>query len=799
MRLLIALSLAASCALAQTSPTPPTRAETLLPAPEVPDPARFNQFFQPLRTNAAAISPDGKYVAFTQREDDKVFVITAEIDRPGQALGKVLVADNASSTGMLEAFQREDQPAQVRWMRWVSPTRVVVETNRATILPGRGWSNISGAVLGFNFDGSDARVLVTPKDIAEVMPGDNSASTGPNRFSIRRDNREFEDRVHSVDRPMDRSTTGGKFGDETIIDSDPLAQKPQVPDVVIPSVRPGVSALALQVLRVDPAKPGFFQMIATGAELDNGSHSIRLLSVDASNGQMTTLANDFVPNNRDFLLDQQGNLRVTLPNGIIPGFPHRYEYLGRRGEARRSTLGSVIAPEVPDAFTVSPENYFDTRELPLGFDRNGDVLYFASNRNRDTFAVFSHNFADGKIGAVSFQNPNFDLIGAPFDAFPPDTLVFDPHTGALAGIRFDSAMRTATWIAPELREAQATIERLLPGRAVDLVDWDRSAKRFVAFTQGPADAGAFYVYDREAGKVSEFARRAPWFDEKRVFATVPFAFRRTDGVVISGLVTVPTSPRLKPYPMVIVCPDQPWQRVRSDFRPEIQALTDMGFAVVQLNARGTWGQGKEHRAALRAGYDRAQVDDVVSAIDELEKRFLVNRDRVALFGRGHGGFIALRALQEHPERFRCAIAIDAPVNLERWVEERYWNDGSSFLQLVRGAFGTPADLAAAPLVKQPGRMVKPFLVLAYPGPENGPRRAQYLAAKSFIAAAQRTTQATLRDLPSDYQRALPKAQAEAFAWIEEFLNLNIYSYRTGSSEMKQVELLKPDAPTPPKP
>lgn len=788
--LVIALLLASTRVFAQTpaAPAAPARAEVVLPPPAVPDAARFNKFFAPHRTQTAAISPDGRYLAFSLRDSGKLYVLTVEIDHPEKPLAKVLVADDETSTGMMVAFQAEPTPAQIRWMRWATPTRVVVETNRTTDLPGENWRSLTGVVLAFDFDGQNAQVLVSPKD----LPEPETVAVGAaqlDRFALRRNNREFEQRINSVDRPMSSDTSGGKFGNETLT-VDTTLNPPPPADVVIPSVRPGTEPSSLRVVRVVPEKPGLVEVLATGPGRSNASHSIRLFTVDVQSREFKLVGSDSASDERDFLLDQQGAMRISIPNAVPPGFPHHYEYLSRSALAMRSKLATVFPQLGADAFSISPDNYFAERELPLGFDRDGKTLYYASNRGRDTYAVYSYDVEAKRAGKVAFENPNFDLIAAPQDAFPPDTLVFDPYTAELAGIRYDHLMRTAAWLRPELHETQAVLERRLPGLAIDIVDWDRSARRFIVATQGPANAGAFYVFDREKAKLMEFARRAPWFDESHTFATLPFSFQRPDGSTITGLITVPTTPRIKPFPMVLVCPDVPWQRVQSDFRPEIHALTDMGFAVVQLNARGAWGHGRRLRAALTAGYDTAQVEDLVMSITELEKRFNVNRDRVALFGRSHGGFVALRALQEHPDKFRCAIAIDAPVNLKNWLEESLWTEGSAFEQLVRNAFGDAAHLAATPLVKHPDLLRRPLLLMSYPGPENGARLGTYLEARSFAAAAERTAEVTFRDLPSDYRRGLPAARAAAFAQVEEFLNLHIYSYRATPGEVRQVEMLR---------
>jgi pimeloyl-ACP methyl ester carboxylesterase len=165
---------------------------------------------------------------------------------------------------------------------------------------------------------------------------------------------------------------------------------------------------------------------------------------------------------------------------------------------------------------------------------------------------------------------------------------------------------------------------------------------------------------------------------------------------------------------------------------------------------------------------------------------------VALLGRGHGAFIALRALQDHPDKFRCAIAIETSVNLADWLEEQRWTDDDIRPHLTRAWLGDAARMKAESLSSAPEKITKPVLFLHYPGPDGEPRRANYLTARGFAANVRRQgTSADLVDLHLDYMRGLPAARAEVFDRIEEFLNINIYDFNV---KMRDVKILQEATP-----
>lgn len=761
------LLLAAAESPAPATPAPP--AEQFL---SVPEPGRFKTLFQPFRTDSAALSPDGKHLAYSIRDGDALSVVVLEIDHPEVIKARVQVITDEAATPMLALQQREKTPGIIRWMRWVTPTRLVVETNQIHPHHDRmtgQWLNWRGAVLGFDADGRNARRLASPDDLPELTDSDFD---GENPFSTRRDNRPLGTRADQPAAAEDDASTllTTPEEDEERASANPGATQPRT----------------LRVFDFDAARPGAVTLVTSGAPRATGNRSVGFHSLDTNTGKLTELANDLFASTRATLLDRQGIVRLTLPDSLLSRFPFRYEYLGAKGKGRPQPLDQT--PGLV-GFSVSPDNYFGERSVPLGFAEDPAFLYFASNVGRDTFGIYSVNLTTGERGKLAIENPAYDLINAPESGFPgEETLVFDRFTHDLAGIRYSAQLRTTAWTRPDWQDLQVRFEKMFPGRSVEITDWDEAGNRFLLSTEGPADPGAFYVFDRSTGRLLEFVRRAPWVDEKLTHATLPFSYATPDGARITGLVTVPRQPRLKPVPMVVLCPDQPWLRVRTDFQTEVHALADMGFAVVQLNGRGAWGLGLKQRQSLTAGFDLVQVEDVVTTITSLEKVFNVNLRRVALLGRGHGGFVALRALQTHPDKFRCAIALEAPVDLGDWLASQRWTGGEAQPQLTRAWLGDAARLKAAPLTRAPEQVTRPVLLLNYPGPAGEPHLPTFAAANAFASRVRRAGgPIEFGELHVDYMRGLPAARAEVFDRLEQFLNTHIYDFQV---KLKALEIIK---------
>jgi pimeloyl-ACP methyl ester carboxylesterase len=243
---------------------------------------------------------------------------------------------------------------------------------------------------------------------------------------------------------------------------------------------------------------------------------------------------------------------------------------------------------------------------------------------------------------------------------------------------------------------------------------------------------------------------------------------------------------LKPVPVVVLCQPEPWLRVPSNYQPAVLALAEMGVFVVQINARSTWGSGRHQREIGKDGFEVGQVDDIVSTLDWLSQRFTMSLKRVAIMGERRGAYLALRALQLRPDRFRCAFALEPTIDLGGWLAEARWNGAAAGPVLTRGFYGSKEQLTAAPLVKQPESIKGAVLLMSYRGPLGTPVTFAHRDALQLEKALHRQgTPVHLSELSEDYMQRLPGAKAAVFREIEDFLNENIYAFRVDLGDVKE--------------
>ncbi|WP_221028728.1 alpha/beta hydrolase family protein [Actomonas aquatica] len=774
----------ASLLLAQDIALPELKLPSIGAAPAVSS-DRFVDLFRPAQTDLATLSPDGRHLAYTVREGSNIFVLVVATERLDQALAKVLVVDDATAT---PRFARNDEnvPARINWMRWVDNERVVVETNSQTAVDARG--SVPGVILTFKADGSDARVVLTSRDVPELL---TDGTTSPD-FSAARDRSMLTATVddpyyneggtaaaRAAAREEEPTIDGGLFSTS---DSDRfILSLGQDSDVFDPETGFGTAWHSPSIFDLNRVDPGHV-LVRTAS---GRRHA--LFDLDPVTSKVESIASYPVDEDRLQLLDQQGVPRISAPATTNFAFPHRLAV--DRGAGFRDDSLAVMAGLPAGAFDSTPVTFFTERAIPIGFAENPALLYYASNVGRDVFGIYALDLDTGAPTDFAIEHPSLDLIPRPLDAFlPPGTLVFDRYTRALKGVRISDQRRSTLWLDPILQASQSALERVLPGRNVEIVEWDQAGRTLLVFANSVAGPGRFYLFDRTSGKLSEFAQRAPWLNSLASNRVIAFTVT-ADGHDIECQLTLPQDPRVMPAPLIVVCPSQPWERVQPDFQPEIQALARMGFGVVQLSARGAWGHGIKAREAIHEGYDAAQINDLLAVIDQVGQSFNLNIKRVGLVGSGWGGYVALRAAALHPDRFRCTVTLEPPIDLKAWLRREDWESRDPGTQLVRSYYGPQELLDAKQLEQDAKELSVPSLIFAFPGADEATwRRSTYSAAKNFARSIRDTSpESEFMDLSEDFANGLPLARSTTYARIEDFINTHVYNFGVDIGESVEVK------------
>jgi len=181
---------------------------------------------------------------------------------------------------------------------------------------------------------------------------------------------------------------------------------------------------------------------------------------------------------------------------------------------------------------------------------------------------------------------------------------------------------------------------------------------------GPRNPGQYQLLDATTRKIEELGAVMPWISPKRLAAVSAFDVATKDGKSIEAFLTQPRKFDGARPPLVVMPHGGPIgvQDTR-EFDPVVQSLAAHGYAVLQVNYRGSAGKGTGFLEAGHGAWGKGIEDDIEAALDDVEAKRLVDAERVCIFGGSYGGYSALISITRRPQRYRCAAAAAAPTDL----------------------------------------------------------------------------------------------------------------------------------------
>ncbi len=529
-----------------------------------------------------------------------------------------------------------------------------------------------------------------------------------------------------------------------------------------------------------------------------------IFSISVDTRKSTSLGEEY--SDGRFIYDQKARARLLYPH---PRLSHTrtFDYNPGTTWGMWRKVSQTWGGPIAEQFRVTVANYYEERAFPLGFDANPNILYYASNLGRDTYGVYALDLTTRQPTGAGLEDPHVDLV-----QLNPDNaaagLVFDPADGHFAGVRAVGQTPFTRWLDAELVRVQADVDRKFPQRSVEILQWDDARTRFLLRVAGGVEPGRYYVYQRPENVIVELLRRAPWLRKEDLHAGAPFSFQTPSGAMLTGHLTFPRKSRLNPPPLLIDFSEGLMGRPIADFHPDAQALAEMGFIVARINHRGGDGFGVKHRSAIHAGIDRIPLDDALAAIEWIAQHHPIDRKRIATFGRGLGGYLALRALQLEPAAFRCAVALEAPLNPRLWLEPPLTDFAVSvdqsmedrgpralpirppppinFLQEAKRAFLARGNQlrAESSVLRIAEQITKPVMLIVDPG-----RDSTIVAQNAELRSRLKRRDEVVEylEVGSGFNENIPSARAKLFREMEEFFNLNLYDYKVKVGPTREIK------------
>ena len=340
---------------------------------------------------------------------------------------------------------------------------------------------------------------------------------------------------------------------------------------------------------------------------------------------------------------------------------------------------------------------------PIFFTYDNRELYASSILVRDKAAIVRLDPATGEELEVIFDHPEVDTL----------RLLGSDKRKVITAAAFTRDRQEYHFFDDRRRELQETLERKLPGTEVVLSSMNRDEDKFIVRTYGDRTRGAFWFYDSTTGELRPLAEVSPWLAEEQLAPMEPVRITARDGLVLPGYLTLPPGLRAKNLPAVLLVHGGPWARDRWGFDGTVQFLANRGYAVLQVNFRGSTGYGREFWEKSFKQWGKAMQDDLTDAAQWLVKKGIADPKRIAIYGGSYGGYAALAGLAFTPEVYAAGVSFVGPSNIFTLLASipPYWEPMRQMQYEMIGNPETEEELlrAASPLFSA-DRITAPLLI-----------------------------------------------------------------------------------------
>jgi len=396
------------------------------------------------------------------------------------------------------------------------------------------------------------------------------------------------------------------------------------------------------------------------------------------------------------------------------------------GDDERHKQAVSWKPEPGSAWTsFELEGFRDETVTPWLFSTDNRSVYLTGTREGDTFDA---------LYRVDLQTKALEKVHAFADADIYE-LITDFADREIIGVSSYTARHNDDWLLKDDADTQTyqALQRAFPQQRVSVTSNSDDGRLAIVRIDSDVNPGDYYLFDT-VSKHADFLRAGRiWIEPKQMRPKEPITLRARDGLQLQGYVTRPTGDG--PHPMVVLPHGGPHE-VRDwwEFDPEVQLLASRGYAVLQVNYRGSGYFSTDFAQAGYREWGGKMQDDLTDATRWAIEQKIAAPDRICIYGASYGGYAALMGVVREPDLYRCAIGYAGVYDLELMLESGDLPDsdrGRAYLERTLGSdvakLRTQSPVYNAQSIKVP--------VLLIHGKEDG--RADFEHAKRLRAALER--------------------------------------------------------------
>ncbi|RMH39876.1 MAG: S9 family peptidase [Gammaproteobacteria bacterium] len=208
------------------------------------------------------------------------------------------------------------------------------------------------------------------------------------------------------------------------------------------------------------------------------------------------------------------------------------------------------------------------------------------------------------------------------------------------------------------------------GQDVNITSTTADRSKAIVRVHSDRNPGEYYLLDIKQSKVELVAKTRAWINPDDMAEMKPVTIKARDGITLHGYLTVPKGVEAKNLPLIVNPHGGPHgPRDRWGFNPEVQMFANRGYAVLQINFRGSGGYGRWFEELGYRHWGTTMQDDVTDATLWAIKEGIADPKRICIYGASYGGYAALQGAVREPDLYKCAIGYVGVYDLPLMFED----------------------------------------------------------------------------------------------------------------------------------
>lgn len=321
--------------------------------------------------------------------------------------------------------------------------------------------------------------------------------------------------------------------------------------------------------------------------------------------------------------------------------------------------------------------FVDEYMEPIVVNDNKAIVFSDHELGRD--AIWRYDISTGKYEELLFAADGYDVAHA---------ILSVDRTEVIGASYFDDS-RVDHYFADSDTATAKLVAQSFANYQTSIVTISKDRKRMIVRATRDDTPPKYFWLDLDTGKGGIWFSQYPYLEKQVLASKQPIEFEASDGLKITGYLTLPPGVDSKKARTIVFPHGGPRARDYKDFDPYVQFFANRGYAVLQVNFRGSTGFGNSFELAGYREWGQAMQQDVYDAIDWLTEQDVVNTEHMCAVGISYGGYVALTAAFQRPEQFDCIVSMAGVSDLAELTstESRFSRDKTVITKLI----GDPTD------------------------------------------------------------------------------------------------------------